>query len=825
MPLPGPQTAAYDCEADELFYGGAQGGGKCLTPDHEVLVNGRGWVPIASVVAGDEVLSWREGDMIWSKVQATHSYRFVGKLRTYKGRWSFRATPNHKWRVRWETETQASSNRGRSCKWRWADATELRPQMKVPCGGKEVFAGGMSYSAEELELWGWWLAEGSGFTPGGMARFSQVKTHGRNRLVNLANVLGLHCTMPAREIRIRWKPPENCGVDCYDKFIPRSLFSELERGRLLAGLLGGDGYMRRKGWEYSSSSWELANGVHELATLLGLRATINTKKVQSGNPHWIVRAYPRQEWSISPETGALGWESYDGPVHCLTVEEGVFCTRHGGGVHVTGNSDLLLGLAVTRHHSSVIFRREFPLHRALIERSREIFNSAAIDRLHDRYNESLHRWAFTDGKMIEFGAMEHEADKENWRGRPHDFYGFDECTQITESQFRFVTAWCRSHRTGQRCRIIATGNPPTSVEGEWVIRYWAPWLDETYPRPAEPGEIRWFARLNDRDVECHNGDPFEFKHKGGMIETVRPRSRSFIPARLEDNPILEARGYRAVLQALPEPLRSQALYGDWKIGLTDDAWQVVPTAWYRAAVERWKKAGGPMPGQRMTAMGVDVAHGGQAQTVIVPRYGNWFAPPIKFPGAETKDGPAVAQIVVKHHEAGADINIDAQGYGASACEFLQSYTWLHATVRPINEESKSTLYDKTGRFKFASLRSAMFWKLREALDPENGDNLMLPPDREMMADICAPRYSIRASGILVEPKDDIKERTGRTLDVGDALIYCHWISVGGMVPSPDLMEAADKAIAKTPHNRWWETMPAQVNGTRRGMYGRGGEEE
>ena len=57
MPLPGPQTAAYDCEADELFYGGAQGGGKCLTPDHEVLVNGRGWVSPEMILAGAAALA------------------------------------------------------------------------------------------------------------------------------------------------------------------------------------------------------------------------------------------------------------------------------------------------------------------------------------------------------------------------------------------------------------------------------------------------------------------------------------------------------------------------------------------------------------------------------------------------------------------------------------------------------------------------------------------------------------------------------------------------------------------------------------------------
>ena len=47
------------------------------------------------------------------------------------------------------------------------------------------------------------------------------------------------------------------------------------------------------------------------------------------------------------------------------------------------------------------------------------------------------------------------------------------------------------------------------------------------------------------------------------------------------------------LQNTPEPLRSQLLYGDFGISQVDDLWQVIPTAWVRAAQARWnqEKAG------------------------------------------------------------------------------------------------------------------------------------------------------------------------------------------------------------------------------------------
>jgi hypothetical protein len=114
-------------------------------------------------------------------------------------------------------------------------------------------------------------------------------------------------------------------------------------------------------------------------------------------------------------------------------------------------------------------------------------------------------------------------------------------------------------------------NPPASAEEEWFIQYWGPWLDEQYPNPAAAGELRWFAVVEGKDVERENGQPFEWKG-----ETIVPRSRTFIPARLSDNPYLASTNYGSVLQGMPEPLRSQLLYGDFTIGLDDDPWQVIP---------------------------------------------------------------------------------------------------------------------------------------------------------------------------------------------------------------------------------------------------------
>ncbi len=436
-----------------------------------------------------------------------------------------------------------------------------------------------------------------------------------------------------------------------------------------------------------------------------------------------------------------------------------------GGAAGGGKTDLAIGLAVTAHRRSRIFRRESTQLLGIIDRSREIIGDQGTFA-----GGQFMLWRLHAGPVIELAGVKDEADKRKYQGRPADLIEFDEITEFLESQYRFLIGWNRSTIPGQRCRVVCTGNPPTTPEGEWVIRYWAPWLDAAHPRPAEPGELRWFAVLDGKDVEVPDGTPFE--HKG---ELITPRSRTFIPARLSDNPYLQQTGYAAVLQGMPEPLRSQMLYGDFTIGTTDDPWQVIPTAWVRAAQARWTDAHPRLPdGTRwpLTALGVDVARGGQDATVLSRRYGRWFAPLDKHPGTSTPDGQSVTRLVVAALLEGGYANIDVIGVGASVYDLCCQQIGSEG-VHGVNVAAAAPGRDRTGKLTFVNLRAYAYWALREALDPERGDNLMLPPDRELMVDLCAPRWSMRAHGIQVEPKEDLIKRLGRSPDSGDALVLAH----------------------------------------------------
>lgn len=439
-----------------------------------------------------------------------------------------------------------------------------------------------------------------------------------------------------------------------------------------------------------------------------------------------------------------------------------------GGAAGCGKTDLLLGTAINDHRHSVIFRRTSPLLRGIVERSRGLYPNG-------KFNESLHRWAMEGNQLVEFEHCQYEQDKERQRGRPRDFYGFDEATEFSRTQFEFIIGWLRSTVPGQRCRVIMTFNPPTDESGNWVIDYFLPWIaylfpDEyEHPNPAAPGELRWFTTIEGKEVERPNGEPFEYE--GNLI---KPLSRTLIPGKLADNPHLADTNYAAVLQALPEPLRSQVLYGDFAAHKQADPYQVIPTAWVKEAQRRWMET--EKPAIPLSGVGVDVARGGADKLVISKRYGHWFAELKTVPGVNVEDGPAAAGQI--HEAVSADthigyINIDVIGVGTSAYDSAK-VMWPGIT-KGVNvaEKSDYEVKSETGQaiIRMKNKRAEMYWRMRVALDPVHGDGLALPPGNSIVADLCAAKYKWLAGGVVqIEEKAEIKKRIGRSPDEGEAIM-------------------------------------------------------
>lgn len=449
-----------------------------------------------------------------------------------------------------------------------------------------------------------------------------------------------------------------------------------------------------------------------------------------------------------------------------------------GGAAGGGKTDLAIGMATTQHHRTQVFRREGPQLKGIIDRLAEILGS----RQNINGNPPVYR--DDNDRQIEFNSMPNLGDETKYQGRPKDLLVIDEAANFLEQQVRFVKGWVRTTRPGQRTRTLLTFNPPTSAEGRWVISFFAPWLDKKHPLyPSEPGALRYVYvdPVTGEDVWIADNDARPFVLRGHdrvydfdplahrPEDIVRPESRTFIPSRITDNPFLVSTGYMAQLQALPEPLRSQMLLGDFQAGIEDDPWQVVPTAWVEAAQARWRERS---PKGELLSMGVDVARGGKDQTVIANRHRNerstlWFDRLQMHPGSETPNGRTVAALVIAGHRDHAPIHIDVIGVGASPYDVLVD---TNQPVYGVNVSERATSLDKSGRLSFFNLRSQLWWQLREALDPAADNGIALPPDKDLLAEICAPRWELSGMTLKVESRDDIVKRVGRSPDRASAVI-------------------------------------------------------
>ena len=439
-----------------------------------------------------------------------------------------------------------------------------------------------------------------------------------------------------------------------------------------------------------------------------------------------------------------------------------------GGAAGGGKTFLAIILALTKHTRSLIIRKEAAQLYAMqdeiegIMGGRDGFNSQnGIWRLPN--NEITDPYQEQPSRQIRFGGLNKPGDAAKYQGAPRDLLIIDEAANISYEEFVYLTVWERTADTTQRTRTLLCSNPPTDATGMWMVRIFRPWLDPDHPNPARDGELRWFIIVGDEDIEVEGPGDYEI---GNL--TYSAQSRTFIGAKVDDNPHMIQSGYKQKLQRLPKHLRERMLDGKFLASLQDDEYQVIPTEWIKAAQERW------IPHQdihAMTGMGVDPARGGADEMVICTRHGNWFAPLIKIPGIEVPTGPlAAARIVIARRDS-CPVLLDIIGIGSSVYDKLIEN---QIDVEPMIGNEKTDEMSKDGLFKFRNKRALWWWRMREALDPDSGNNVQLPKDSKMAEDLAAFTYTINDGGIVqIESKKEAKIRLNRSPDSGDSVIYAN----------------------------------------------------
>lgn len=440
----------------------------------------------------------------------------------------------------------------------------------------------------------------------------------------------------------------------------------------------------------------------------------------------------------------------------------------GGG----GKTDLGIGIAFECHLKSLLIRKQYTDLTGLTDRAKE------INGTDKGYNgSSPPRLKTTNGKVIDFAGVDKPGDEDHWQGRPHDLLYIDEAVQLREKAVRFLMGWVRDATdSGQRCRTILGSNPPIDSTGDWIIAMFAPWLDSNYAKPAEHGELRWVVTLVDDagnsfdhwvdgpDVKIDSGRT----NPDGSTRYLIPKSRTFIPAHLADNPFLAADGkYAAELDAMQEPLRSAIRDGNFMAARVDAADQLIPSDWVWASHNRWTAE---IPrGIPMCAIGVDAARK-KDETVLAPRYDGYYPKLISVPGHTTPHGRDVAALVLKHRRNGALPVIDCgEMNGAEAYAHLEENgveCARHVGIDP------STARTNDKHLKFFNKRAEVYWKFMEALDPlqDGGSPIALPDDPMLRSDLTAPKWKLTPNGIKITPKDELVALLGRSPDRGDAVV-------------------------------------------------------
>ncbi|MGH9460581.1 MAG: terminase large subunit domain-containing protein [Vicinamibacteria bacterium] len=197
-----------------------------------------------------------------------------------------------------------------------------------------------------------------------------------------------------------------------------------------------------------------------------------------------------------------------------------------GGAVGGGKSAGLLAAALRfvdrRGYSALLLRRTFPeLSKAggLMPLALEWLARTDAKGLASR-DGLPSKWLFPSGATIEFGHVQHEANKTDYQGAAYQFVGFDELTHFTPAIYLYI-GFSRQRRRMDIADIpiqtFASANPG-GVGHLWVKRRF----------------------IDEREADV-----------------------MYVPAKVWDNPGLDAEDYELSLNYLPIELRRQLMSGDW----------------------------------------------------------------------------------------------------------------------------------------------------------------------------------------------------------------------------------------------------------------------
>jgi hypothetical protein len=347
-------------------------------------------------------------------------------------------------------------------------------------------------------------------------------------------------------------------------------------------------------------------------------------------------------------------------------------------------------------------------------------------------------------RLVGFGRKPQDHDREAFQGlhRKYVLVIIDEACGVPEWLWLAASAIT----TGDQCRILAIGNP------------------------TDPSS--YFRKI------CRPGSGWN-TIKISVLDSPRFTGEFLPPEVIED---LTGPGW--VEDSKVELGEGSALWQSKVLGEFPDVdeFSVIPMGWIDAAQQRWieweEQSGGRPPADQRLITGADIARFGGDKTAFAYRYGDVFTKVEAMPKKDTV-GTAMLLAARLNHGRGDMGVIDTNGVGAGTYDSLKKTGHYCLGV---NVGNRTSLKDKTGQIEFYNLRAALMWNLREALDPARSPTMCLPPDDQLAVDLSSPRWKTVPGGkIVIESKDELRKRIGRSPDKGDAVALAWWASAAGVL--------------------------------------------
>jgi LAGLIDADG-like domain len=330
----------------------------CLDDKTECLTR-RGWLKHIDLLQSDEILSFVDGNAVWSSINEVVRFPFEGDLvRVEKNSFSMAVTGNHRiplWRLNYRT--------GSFDIFEYRRADDLPYGFSVPMSGRSVQED-IELSDDQIALAGWIL------TDGGINKYNisiyQSKEAGIKVIEKLLERLGIEYSRYERQR----EPRIICGREPKSKplkavhfsfrakstkkikeWLPRKgrlpewamRLSQRQFGIFLDAVVAGDGVwdgnVEAKGCCVIYGTWDFLSDLQAVAISHGWRARLATDnrgtfrlclarahKLRINRPH-VLR------------------EKYAGIVWCLRVPHENFMVRRNGTAYFTGNSRFSTNIA------------------------------------------------------------------------------------------------------------------------------------------------------------------------------------------------------------------------------------------------------------------------------------------------------------------------------------------------------------------------------------------------------------------------------------------------------------------------------------------------